>query len=80
MLIKDSTLQQLELFPLPAKQLIFSFLFISFPSPRHLPSQVAEILFPGSCFCISDNSEYTDKFNYSDNVCQEVFLLPRKSL
>jgi len=44
-LIKDSTLQQLELFPLPAKQLVFSFLFMAFPPPRHPPLQVAGILF-----------------------------------
>jgi hypothetical protein len=45
MLIKDSTLQQLELFPLPAKQLIFSFLFMAFPPPRQLPSSAARISF-----------------------------------
>src|SRR4030067_2982299 len=45
-LIKDSTLQQFEFFPLPAKQLIFSFLFMAFPPPRHLTSQTPGILFP----------------------------------
>jgi hypothetical protein len=78
MLIKDSTLQQLDPFPLPLKQLIFSFLFMALPPSRYLPSQAAEILFPASCFHLSDKSDYTDKFNNSDNVCQDLFLLAGK--
>jgi hypothetical protein len=74
MLIKDSTLQQLELFPLPAEQLILPFLFMAFPPSRYLPSQAPRIPFPmPSVFNFSDKSDFTDKYNFSDNVCQEVF-------
>jgi len=52
-LIKDSTLQQLGLFPLPARQLLFSFLLMAFPPARYPLSQMPGILWVVLVFLIN---------------------------